>query len=330
MVKKIDTHAGKIQTLGYHNEQVWCCTWEMSIKLYSSVTQQLNFELKGQHTDAVSGVAFSFHPLKNRWYAWCCSYDSSLSVWILPNQQNSSLVSWKSSGQIKRKGERNSFLGSGKKLETDNTNSFSKENSSLESPIKTVVSIDQKDSSHLKTSSEDISGLIQPSSSLSSFFDTYVPNPRTRSTSFLGTVEAPMEDGSSSTSKKQMVNLNAISPLIQQLRTAVITVVSSISKASIDIDSVADLLREIGGLTKSLSQHVDVSRELVGATKKLLSKGIQIREQESISVQMVIDLFENLEEVWTRFLTDAYEDQNPLIDLFKVLREFKEENMSEK
>lgn len=36
-VKRIDTRAGKIRYLGYFNKQVWCCTWDMTIKVYTEV-----------------------------------------------------------------------------------------------------------------------------------------------------------------------------------------------------------------------------------------------------------------------------------------------------
>jgi len=60
----------------------------------------------------------------------------------------------------------------------------------------------------------------------------------------------------------------------------------------------------------------------VASTKKLLRTGIQIRDEQTLSPPTIISLFDLLEDVWTRFLREAYEDENPLVDLFKVLKNF--------
>lgn len=90
LVKKIETHTGKIKYMNYHQGSVWCCTWNMSIVLYNADTFERVMELK-DHTDAVSGVLFVDNG-NNNWSACSVSYDGSINIWKLPNNSLSFLA----------------------------------------------------------------------------------------------------------------------------------------------------------------------------------------------------------------------------------------------
>jgi len=88
LIKKIETHTGKIKYMNFHQGAVWCCTWNMSIVIYNADTFERLMELK-DHTDAVSGVLFV--DLTNNWNACSVSYDGSINIWKLPSSSMSLL-----------------------------------------------------------------------------------------------------------------------------------------------------------------------------------------------------------------------------------------------
>jgi len=82
--KKIETKAGKVKALSTFYDQIWCCTWDMSIKIFDQTSYQLVDEIKDLHSDVISGIIFAFNKTKQRWYGWTTSYDSTISVLLLP------------------------------------------------------------------------------------------------------------------------------------------------------------------------------------------------------------------------------------------------------
>eukprot|EP01118_Nematostelium_gracile_P017537 TRINITY_DN7527_c0_g1_i2.p1 TRINITY_DN7527_c0_g1~~TRINITY_DN7527_c0_g1_i2.p1 ORF type:complete len:291 (-),score=41.72 TRINITY_DN7527_c0_g1_i2:89-961(-) len=83
-LKRIETHSGKIKGISFWNNQVWACTWEMTIKIFDKNSLEMIREIKDLHSDAVNGVLFVSNKARSRHYAWTISYDSSSSVLLLP------------------------------------------------------------------------------------------------------------------------------------------------------------------------------------------------------------------------------------------------------
>lgn len=86
LIKKLETNSGKIKSLSFFNGQVWCCSWDMCIRLYEK-TFEFAGDLKFQHTDAVSGVVFVLDNKRNKWMAWSCSYDKTICIWNIPENR---------------------------------------------------------------------------------------------------------------------------------------------------------------------------------------------------------------------------------------------------
>jgi SH2 domain len=85
LLHSFDTHAGKISQLTFKCGLLWCCTWAGSVRVFSD-HGEMTVDLKGQHTDGVTGLSFCFDRVRGRWRFVTSSYDHTLSVWLLPKE----------------------------------------------------------------------------------------------------------------------------------------------------------------------------------------------------------------------------------------------------
>eukprot|EP01119_Soliformovum_irregulare_P014656 TRINITY_DN4018_c0_g1_i1.p1 TRINITY_DN4018_c0_g1~~TRINITY_DN4018_c0_g1_i1.p1 ORF type:complete len:984 (+),score=292.65 TRINITY_DN4018_c0_g1_i1:46-2997(+) len=85
--KRIETHSGKVKQLVFHNDQVWCGSWDMSIKIFEK-TFELVHEIRDVHSDAISGFEPIFNKSRDRFLMWVASYDATVTILVLPSRKS--------------------------------------------------------------------------------------------------------------------------------------------------------------------------------------------------------------------------------------------------